>query len=890
VPAMKDKTDPMLARMQTGDSPLMREDRNKYATEMINLTRHLLGDEISNKTIQWYGEQTDDIARRLRSDEEIANNRKQTADGLRKRLPELDKLEKASKLGDIPELDEAIVAKLFRSKLIAENAYAVNDFVTATQLLRDLLDQVDSWSGVHKQGVDKAAQDWGEASKGLPLLLDKAEILTKPDMLPEKLRKQAEGIVSSLRTLVSGDVGTGMGYIEAMKRLNRAKSDFKKLEDRGEDVVSFDTEEPNKRVESLLKEVETQIGVLDKELRLQSTNENETTAIGKVLEPLMARLSDEELEWRNRMEQAFDTVSLDEALTTKNLKRIKDDAQKAATGPGLVDSIAEMKVSVVRPAYDEAREKAVTVAERLMSSDVGFGTEIMKQIELMDAGVRNSKTPTDFLEATKDFNDLVDDCLEHTRKIESELEKARQEVDKLIAPVAEQLKSLKSNIDGMKSVDKRNPYEALYNALLTQNDTVRALRGQDQIPVLQQALDEARLLVSDLDDALAGASGKKQKGKMSPDDARKMLEKYKRDLADKDVRKYMAMTAYDISEKIEAVEKTLGDQGMAKMREQMAEIAKLVEQVEKNAETAKTRFKAIEDEVSAAKKVLSGSAFSKAPEYKKATEAKLAKLSTDGCFEGGHDDALKAIKELIVDLNRMAQGPTNLLGVSAEIADNEERALQSTRDAEVEKKKWVTEVAVLEKQLNGLKGNTDEISGLKTTLKEAKEAAEKSGDFSMGRDQLQSIRARMALVSQNPFGLAIASRNKLPRVNARWKNAFKGFQVALIEVRKAVGDIQMEDKDRQQVDKELTEVRGLFNPAAFESTVAVMAKKENDEKARSAAREVGLREARRMMAYIASDFRLRELMGTPLSKTMRGAIAEMNLALLDIENNMLVSM
>lgn len=83
----------------------------------------------------------------------------------------------------------------------------------------------------------------------------------------------------------------------------------------------------------------------------------------------------------------------------------------------------------------------------------------------------------------------------------------------------------------------------------------------------------------------------------------------------------------------------------------------------------------------------------------------------------------------------------------------------------------------------------------------------------------------------------------------------------------------------------------MLNPALFTSYIKTITTAEDDKK-RSTAREKALRGARQMMTYIKKDYRMRELARAPstVDTKMAGVVSKVFLALLDLENNLLVSL
>ena len=419
------------------------------------------------------------------------------------------------------------------------------------------------------------------------------------------------------------------------------------------------------------------------------------------------------------------------------------------------------------------------------------------------------------------------------------------------------------------------------------------MRQSVQMSLLNRAVAEAKALAKEVDGALAAAANKEEPGMMAPEMAAKMLAKYKKDLATEEIQTYATVTAFKLAEKIDALAKGLGNQGPVRLMEAVRKLGDEFVAVRSQAANAKLGFAAITDESEKAEALLKNDMFKKnASELAAAKRAELAALVADGRFEGGFKASLDAIRALTVELAAMLKDPANVLGVPVRIQAGKDAAVEAARAKEIDHEKWKAQLDVVDKLLGTIKAvDPREIEGLKTTLEETKKATSKSGDYAFGREQLQSIRTRLGLLQANPFGLVITARGKLVQVNNAWRGAVLGFGKALDAVQKKLAETDLPEPDKKAVGQELAELRGLFNPAAFDGPVGIMKDAgKNDEKMRSGQRELGLREARKMLAYIETDYRMRELSNNPFVGDTATATSRLELTLLDLENNMLVSL
>jgi hypothetical protein len=275
-------------------------------------------------------------------------------------------------------------------------------------------------------------------------------------------------------------------------------------------------------------------------------------------------------------------------------------------------------------------------------------------------------------------------------------------------------------------------------------------------------------------------------------------------------------------------------------------------------------------------------------------KGRLKAVLADAQFEGGLADARTALQTIKVELDQIVASGIDETGAPRALASKENAAAGAERAKEIEKAKYEAEVVVLEKQIEGAKGlYPDDHEGLRQSLRDAKKAASKGASYEDARDQLRTIRTRLALLAQNPQGLGIHVRKQLPAVNRRYKAAVAAYWAGLDAVGQAVAALPPTDLPnpaKAAVRSGLGAVRVLYNPAVFDKPLAKVVNEGTPTDVRSGSRETALRDTRRLAAYLKDDFRLQELADTPFHAPMRGLLSELRLALLDLENNLLVSL
>ncbi len=357
----------------------------------------------------------------------------------------------------------------------------------------------------------------------------------------------------------------------------------------------------------------------------------------------------------------------------------------------------------------------------------------------------------------------------------------------------------------------------------------------------------------------------------------------------------MIVTYSGIEERLQLALENLGKSTMAAMTKELRAIRSNIDKMRDEAETAKERYKGeqgFQAEVKAIEKQLENKLLTEnAPAYAKKAKADLETLKKNAKFEGGYDGATADAVKMKIELGKMLASAKNARDIPVLIVEKETVIAGENAKEELQKTKWDAELEIVKNDLEASKSiNPKEIKGLKSLVRDARKAVEKSHDYGMGRSQLEQVRTKLALLQQNPGGLAIAARNQLPGVNALYRKAVMEFGKTLTDLEKNVS-AKLEEADRGTFSKQVVEVRSLLNPALFAPYIKTITTAEDDKK-RSTAREKALRGARQMMTYVKSDYRMRELARAPASvdQKMAGVVSKVFLALLNLENNLLVSL
>ncbi|WP_149535787.1 hypothetical protein [Siccirubricoccus phaeus] len=790
-----------------------------------------------------------------------------------------------------PLLPNKQAAELRRLLASADTARQARDYATEMDLLQTIIDTASAARGDGGPQREEWLRRKGEVAGHQSAANVLATTATSP-----AVQAEAAALRRRLAEIDEQKPGIGMTYAEALSRLNGAPAQLKALELEQKGFAEFTKARAAaaKRVETEFGKVEQAFGALHQAVAEATDNEHTDIADG----PFRARLAALRDEWDAKLARAHSVDSLDEAGTNVAMTKLEIDIAAAAREtdklPGLVDAGL---LQDARDLFDDAYDGALAAAEKLVALDSAAGAALLSALAEQRERADAATTPGGFAGPKAQVLLLQKQAIGAAAAQSDKVFGLQERLKQILAPLPGRIQDVFDKAEKIKNTAKQAPHLAMHQTLVTAYDTQRAMGRLTQVPLLERAIDEALQLEEDVAAALRALTGEKDEDGEKPltfEKARKTLADMKSDLAGKTLDIYAKVTSFELAEQVKAVEKGLGTTSIAELQKALDELEVKIAEAKKQAEEAKKLFAAFEKDAKSITDQLKAPAFKDAPAYVKSVQGRIAGIMGNARFEGGMSGAKSEMLKLSEELTKLLEGGRDDRGVPLALAAQEAAAVAAARQAEVEKGKWEGEVKVVEKLLAAAEGiPSDEMKQLKSTLSEAKKATEKSHDYATGREQLNAVRTRLALVAENPHGLAISARNKLPQVLVRVKQAIAGLLQAFKEVQdkvEAVPDGDLNADGKKAVASQLAQLRGLFNPSVFDKPVAQAAAKDQDDKVRSGAREVALRDARRMMAYLADDFRLQVLAETPFRPAMAAPISELNLALLDLENNLLVSL
>lgn len=808
-----------------------------------------------------------------------------------------------------PLATDGDLATLQRSFNDAETLMALREFSGAKSTLDDLVSRATNIRDA--MGVQRTA--WSNVAGELPKLITQAGNLAKSATSPE-VKERATSLATRLEAVRDAKPGKGIAYDNAVSGVRDATGLIGTLLREEQEFVGFlqQREAARDRVAKLLLSVNATFDILHDAVS-KATDGAETTIADA---PFRARIDKILGEWNQRLTTAHDGGSLDETGAAGLLRTVAEDIRAAAAnGMELAGRISGGRIGAAQEAYVKQLETTSGVVQRLLEVHAEKGIEEQAKVEAIEKRVGTKATPGAYQSATTELEGMAKRALEEINKQADIVRLVQLRLDEMLKAIGADVQMLFDVASGMSSETKRKPHLAMQLTLQTSVDTLRGLQRSSQVDLLNNAVDEAEALARDAKAALALAKGEdppEGAETLTFEKATKRLTNAKDSLKTNDmIQMFMKASAVDLDEKIDEAIKGLGGTTISEMAKEVTQLVNMVTYLETQAQRAKSQFEAFEGRAKEAAKVLEKAPFTQpksgislpnavepvAPNYSAALKAELKTIIENARFEGGLStaDAELAKWQSKVDVDEMkARGGTDERGMPRELADGEAQTVEASRKKEVAKTKYEAEKKILERDIKALKGTAypDDIEGLENLLKGADGAA-KQQNFEDARDQLQAARDRLMLVSRNPRGLAIHVRNQLPACEKRFREAVAAFNTALGKLGQDIAKTELEQEGKAAAVKALTSVRALFNPAAFAKPVSVMSNQTTEEKQRAAAREMALRDVSRMLAYLNNDYRLQALANTkfePHDKTMPGLLSELNLALLDLENNALVSM
>lgn len=881
------------------DLPLPPGEAAAFRREQNLAARPLLADKPSSDDVEQATEALLDLHHRLQQRLSEADDRLRAIEQLHKQVRlELETV--APLTGKTsPLLTDRESAPMRLALDSARTSISARDYDAAAQTLQPLLVELQDV----QQRIGPMRAQWLQAERNLPTRLDEARKFAATAQAPQ-VRQAAIELRDRLQALQTTGVGKSIGYPDALDRVNGAQASLQRLAEQEKAWLTFQGKpggDPggDTQLQQALQQVEQAFMAVADALHRLHKAVNKSTSSKQSREvadgPYVQRRDAAQQEWNARVGVAHDEGSLDAAGMVARLDQLRRAIDAVAGDPRqLGAAIDEGKLARAKEVYATARQLAADACELAVCVDAEQGSALLEELEKIADQALETNTSEYYRFSAISLNGLRERAGRLQNSAQQEVEQAQQALQQLLAPMEQQLAEIRKLADKAKSGEKQAPLVALLDTLRNQYDALRAMQKLTQVPLLDDAREQAEAFAQELASSLSAAKGEGGEV-LSFAEVRKRIADLEVELADKDLKLYCVSSQFTLSEDLKALKSSMGTTTMSALTEKLNALTDRLHATEKKAAQAKKATKQFEEQrVASLLEQLSNKAFDDAPKAKAALKARIKALVADFQFEDGQGAAQSKSVEIEAEMTRLLQGEVDERGVPKALAAQEAAALKAENDRIVDKGKWEGQSKVLEQRLKELESiNPSEIKALQDMLDSAKTSVKKSEDYASGREQLQAIKARLGLIEANPRGLAIASRNKLPQVNARYKRAVAGYVRALGEVDQAVAKLpggDLDDPGKSLVSGQIAALRGLFNASAFEAVVATMTDQALSREQRSGAREQALREMRRLQSYLKDDFRLQTLAESPFGPDMHSVQSELMLSLLDLENNLLVSL
>lgn len=881
------------------DLPLSAGEATTFRREQLLVGRRLLAENPSSDDVEHATEELINLQEQLKKRIADAGDQLRVIEQLHKQVRlELETVAPLS--GKTPPLLTDRESAPMRLALdSARTSITARDYDAAAQTLQPLLVELQDV----QQRIGPMRAQWLQAERNLAARLDEAKKLAATAQAPH-VRQAAIELRDRLQALQTTGVGRSIGYPDALDRVGGAQASLQRLAEQEKAWLTFQGKpggDPggDDQLKRAKQQVEQGFTAIDDALHRLHKAVNKQTG-GKQSRqvadgPYVERREAARQEWDARVAAAHDDGSLDAPGMLARLDQIRQAIDAVVGNPQqLGAAIDDGKLARAKEVYATARQLAADACEESVCVDAEQGSKLLEELErIVDEAVQTN-TSEYYRFSAISLNGLRDRAVRLKNESQQEVEKAQQDLQKLLDPMEQQLSEIRKLADKAKSGEKQAPLVALLDTLRGQYDALRAMQKLTQVPLLEDAQEEAEKFAEELSSSLSAAKGEGGEV-LSFAQVNKRIADLEVELADKNLKLYCVSTQFTLAEDLKALKSTMGTTTMSALTEKLNALADRIHTAERKAAQAKKSTQEFEQgRVAELLQQLSNKAFDDAPKAKAALKARIKGLVADFQFEDGQAAARGKADALKQEMTLLLQGEVDERGVPKALATQEASALKAENDKIVDKGKWEGQSKVLEQRLKELESiNPGEIKALQDMLDSAKTSVKKSEDYAGGREQLQAIKSRLALIEANPRGLAIAARNKLPQVNARYRRAVAEFVRALGEVEQAVGKLastDLGDPGKALVSGQIAALRGLFNASAFEAAVATMTDKTLSREVRSGAREAGLREMRRLQSYLKDDFRMQTLAESPFGPDMHSVQSELMLSLLDLENNLLVSL
>jgi hypothetical protein len=585
--------------------------------------------------------------------------------------------------------------------------------------------------------------------------------------------------------------------------------------------------------------------------------------------------------------------------TVAKLTVLAQTIEAASKGSELPKTIAAEQLAAAKGRYEAARKTAMGEIDRLRGIDAAEAEELAKAIGNVDGSAAAATNPGVFAKFVVRIDKIRSDAAIRATKLGKEAGEEQQILTEELDEVGALLDELDKIVAGLKNEKQQKGYQTLAQTLRTGLEQQRAMADLTQRSLLQAAVPEIIKLRFDVHQGIdAARNGKAVPGDstLTMEEIRQRISDLKKKLGETEIKTFLAAAVFQTTTALDALDKALGDEPLYDSAVKAVELTRKTDQILADAAKARKVYDAFKADLEKIGAKLKQDIFTQAPKYTAYLKGELDAIRAEARGEGGFptakQDALRILAEIdgyLADQDRDARGVPKALA---------QREGDAVKDAEATKDLaagWTGKYKVLAANIDRLEGvPSREKKALASSLEDANKNFEKTGDYEAATARWKAIEQRMRLLQENPGGLKLSARNSLPKVRDNWHAATMKFQEALSQLGAAIndrvtaGDIKADEA--KPVTATLAQLRTMLNASGFDQPIDTMASQSESDEARSAAREVALRDVRRFRAYLTGDYRMLELARNPFHDRLRAVLAGLASTLADLENNMMASL
>ena len=810
------------------------------------------------------------------------------------------------------------LAPFLRDLAMARQWSQQKEYLRAAELAEGVVTRADE---VKQKAVAAMAQ-WQQLEESLPQLIDTAKDLAA-DTSPVLVGREptAATILEKLRTLeeqVTADRQAINAAIASNKKPDLTKLVIGSKLPFSEAVATVDQAEMQlTALSSLLTSANEMREARDKALSDVGQKINEVRqslagmrqAIAETVGQQNAKDSDgsfgEQLEavrlaWETTSARAATPQELDAAGTLAKLDKLMNEIDAVTAEPALQhDMYLDQLYQETRDAFDVAHKACSEALARLFLLSVDDATRLQGQMDASVAVVEKAERRSVIVPETARVTKLTDKINEIAGLIAQNIESQRAAAQARLEEVQREIEGFEKDIEDVREKQKHNPlkndaalYTPQFEALRDQSEQLESVVPIADMGGLNDAFAELGILLTGVKAARAALKG----GRDSDGETVVTLTSLTKDLATlrgkldrKDFRTYIGVTQAKLIDKAEDLKEKLPTMLIPAAAAKLDELETAYGEAKALLEKTQSAFEEFQKSVAQGRKMLAEqkAAFRSAPDAYAALEGRIRGCEDAAGVEGELEAARKKLLDILVELQDVAKDPTKIAAAQTE-ADT------ARKKAEENAARFKGQYESFLKRLESYTEIQDkDRKDIKTLAEGANKAFGRSADYDTAMVQLQAAAQRAELLHKYPEGAAMAARNNLPKVVARWKTAADGFGKSLAVLADKIEKI--EDRDeykaaKEQAAKMIKQLQPMFSPTAFDAAVAKMTAKGAPDTARAAAREDGLRMVRRYNAYLEKDYRFMELADNPFEPGLKSDIVAAHLALLDVERNLLISL